>query len=50
MFGVGLDIRMTQSLGLRMEYEHVGSVHHAVSTIKFKDAYDLFTVGVRLGF
>jgi hypothetical protein len=50
MFGLGLDMRMTQSLALRMEYEHIGSVHHGISTIKFKDAYDLFSVGVRLAF
>jgi hypothetical protein len=50
MFGLGLDARMAQNFTLRMEYEHIGSVHHSVGNIQFKDAYDMFSVGVRLVF
>lgn len=50
MWGVGMDMRMTQSFSLRLEYEHFGSVHHAVVNQKFKDGYDMFSVGARFGF
>lgn len=50
MFGLGLDMRLARSFALRMEYEHIGSVHHNVGNVQFKDAYDMFSVGVRLVF
>lgn len=50
MWGVGMDMRMTQILSLRLEFEHFGGVHHAVVSRRFKDGYDMFSAGVRLGF
>lgn len=35
----------------RLDFEHFGSVHHAMgTTVKFKDGYDMFSVGVQLQF
>jgi hypothetical protein len=51
LIGIGFGWRTSGgALSLHMDYEHIGSVQHAVSTIKFKDAYDMFSVGVRLNF
>ena len=50
MWGVGLNMRMTQSFSFLLEYEHIGSVHHSVGNIGFKDGYDMYSVGVRLAF
>ena len=50
MGGVGLGFRLTQRSSVRLEWEHFGSVHHAVANQEFKDAYDLFSLGVRLMF
>ncbi|MDH4093917.1 MAG: outer membrane beta-barrel protein [Betaproteobacteria bacterium] len=50
MWGIGLNMRMTQSLSLLLEYEHIGSVHHNVGNIEFQDGYYLYSVGARLTF
>jgi len=50
MWGAGVNVRMTQSFSLLMEYEHIGNVHHSVGNIGFKDGYDMFSVGVQVQF
>ena len=50
MMGLGADMRLSERFSLRGEYEHVGSVHEAVDTQKFKNGYDMYTLGVRFMF
>jgi len=51
LLGIGFGWRSPGSgWSLHMDFEHIGSVEHAVSNIKFKDAYDMFSVGARLNF
>jgi opacity protein-like surface antigen len=50
MMGLGVDMRLSERLSLRGEYEHIGSVHEAVDTQKFKNGYDMYTLGVRFMF
>jgi len=50
MMGLGLDLRLTRSLSLRGEYEHIGAVHEAVNQQTFKDGYDMYMVGARFMF
>jgi len=50
MMGLGLDMRLSRSVSLRGEYEHIGAVHEAVDTQTFKDGYDMYMVGARLIF
>lgn len=50
MWGLGVNMRMTQSLSFLLEYEHIGSVHHNVGNIEFQDGYYMYSVGARLTF
>jgi hypothetical protein len=51
LLGIGFGWRAPGgAFSLHMDYDHIGSVQHAISTIKFKDAYDMISVGVRLNF
>lgn len=50
LLGIGLAMRAVSNLWLRLEYEHVGSVQHAISNIRFNDGYDMLSVGVHIGF
>jgi opacity protein-like surface antigen len=50
MMGLGADMRLSERFSLRGEYEHIGSVHEAVDTQKFKSGYDMYMVGVRFIF
>ena len=46
MFGLGLGASLTQNLQMRVDFEHIGSVHHAVGNTEYKDAYDVFSVSL----
>jgi len=50
IWGLGIGARFTQSFEMRMDWEHIGSAHEAVSTQTFKDAYDMFSVSAQLNF
>lgn len=50
LLGVGFGARITQNLQARMEYEHFGNVHQAVSAYEYKDAYDMVSVSLQLNF
>ena len=46
LLGLGVAMRASESLLFRIEYEHIGAVQHAISNIRFKNAYDLFSIGL----
>jgi len=50
IWGLGVGARFTQSFEMRMDWEHIGAVHEAVSTLTFKDAYDMFSISAQLNF
>jgi OmpA-like transmembrane domain len=50
LLGLGLGWQASSGLSFRMEYEHIGAVQHAVSNLRFKNAYDLFSIGLMLQF
>jgi hypothetical protein len=50
LLGLGVAMRASQSLFFRIEYEHIGAVQHAISNIRFKNAYDLFSIGLMAQF
>lgn len=50
IWGLGVGARFTQSFELRMDWEHIGYVHEAVSTQSFQNGYDMFSVSGQLNF
>ena len=50
MWALGFGSRLTQNIEARMDWEHVGSFHHAVSTTTYKESVDMFTVSLQFGF
>jgi hypothetical protein len=50
LIGVGVAWQASGNFALRMDFEHLGSVQHAVSQTKFKEGYDMFSVGAQLNF
>ena len=48
MFGLGLGAKLAQSLEMRIDFDHFGSVHHAVGNTEYKDSYDVFSVNLVL--
>lgn len=51
LIGVGVGWQPSGGVMWRMDFEHIGSVQHAMgNTVKFKDGYDMFSVGVQLQF
>ena len=50
MWALGFGARLTQNIEARMDWEHIGSFHHAVSTTAYKESVDMFTVSLQFGF
>ncbi|MEX2197904.1 MAG: outer membrane beta-barrel protein [Burkholderiales bacterium] len=50
MLGIGISANLAKDLALRMDFEHIGSVHQAVGNTDFKDGYDIFSVGIQFTF
>lgn len=50
MLGIGISANLSKDLALRMDFEHIGSVHEAVGNTDFKDGYDFFSVGLQFTF
>jgi opacity protein-like surface antigen len=50
MLGIGISANLTKDVALRMDFEHIGSVHEAVGNTDFKDGYDFFSVGLQFTF
>jgi hypothetical protein len=51
LIGVGMGAQFSQNVAARVDYEHFGSVHQAVSaTREYKDAYDMLSVSLQFSF
>jgi hypothetical protein len=50
MLGIGISANLAKDFALRMDFEHIGSVHQAVGNFDFKDGYDIFSVGIQFTF
>jgi hypothetical protein len=50
IWGLGIGARFTQNILARMEWEHIGSFHSAVSTFEYKDSYDLLSLSLQFNF
>jgi len=50
LLGLGLGWEASKALSFRMEYEHIGAVQHAIYNQRFKNAYDLFSIGLMVQF
>lgn len=50
LIGFGLAAQLSNNFGVRMDLEHFGAVHHAISTFDYKNAYDLFSVSAQISF
>jgi hypothetical protein len=50
LVGLGVGARMAQNLQMRMDCEHIGNVHQAVSLQEYRDAYDMFSVSLQFNF
>jgi hypothetical protein len=50
LLGLGLGIKLSQDVLVRMDYEHFGSVHHAAGFVEYKDSYDMFSTNLQFNF
>jgi opacity protein-like surface antigen len=50
VYGLGLGWQASSNVMLRADYEHFGALHHAISTMRFKSPYDMFSLGVQFQF
>lgn len=51
LIGVGFGALTSPHVMWRLDFEHFGTVHHAMGkAVKFKNSYDMFSVGVQLQF
>lgn len=50
LLGLGLGARLGQGAEVRIDFDHFGSVHHAVDNIEYKDSYDILSVNLVLLF
>lgn len=47
LLGVGLGAQLSGSVLVRVDYEHIGNVHHAVGSFEYRDAYDMLSVNLQ---
>lgn len=50
MLGIGISANLAKDVALRIDFEHIGSVHEAVGNTEFKDGYDFLSVGIQFTF
>jgi hypothetical protein len=50
VLGLGLGAQVGGNILLRVDYEHIGNVHHAISTLEYRDAYDMLSVNLQFNF
>lgn len=50
LIGIGFGAQFSQNVMTRVDYEHFGSVHQAVGTEEYKDAYDMLSVSLQFSF
>lgn len=49
-FGIGVGAKLTESLSMRVDYDHIGNVHHQVDVREYREGYDTFGVSLQLLF
>lgn len=50
MLGIGIVANLAREVAVRVDFEHIGSVHEAVGNTEFKDGYDFLSVGIQFTF
>lgn len=50
MLGIGISANLAKDVAVRVDFEHIGSVHEAVGSTDFKDGYDFLSVGLQFNF
>jgi OmpA-like transmembrane domain len=50
VYSLGVGWQASSSVMLRADFEHFGALHHAISTLRFKSPYDMFSLGVQFQF
>ena len=50
MIGLGLGARLVPGVSVRIDFDHFGSVHHAVGNIEYKESYDILSVNLQVNF
>ena len=50
MLGIGISANLAKDVAVRVDFEHIGSVHEAVGSTEFKDGYDFLSVGLQFTF
>lgn len=50
LIGIGLGARLAQNISMRIDWDHIGSVHHQVDRTEYRDAYDMLSVNLLFGF
>lgn len=49
-WALGIGAKFTQNILARMEYEHIGAFHSAVSDFEYKDSYKLLSLSLQFNF
>lgn len=50
IWGLGIGAKFSQNILARLEWEHIGSFHSAVSTFEYKESYDLLSLSLQFNF
>lgn len=50
LIGLGVGMRMSNDLEVRVDFDHFGSVHHKVDLTKFTTGYDIMSVSLKITF
>ena len=50
MLGIGMGARLASGLDVRIDFDHFGSVHHAVGNTEYKESYDVLSANLVLLF
>jgi opacity protein-like surface antigen len=48
--GLGIGAKLTQALSMRVDFDHFGSVKHAVGTTEYNESYDVLSANLQLLF
>lgn len=50
LIGLGVGMRMSNDLEVRVDFDHFGGVHHQVDLTEFKAGYDVMSVSLKITF
>ena len=50
VYGLGLEAKLASDIAMRVEVEHMGSVHHDIGGFEYNAAYDSLSVGIQFLF